>query len=147
MTTTGSFICHVYATSTSWSPHHCSICFPLIVDPRQVLGGLPGKLLLDSSGGGMKEGFPQLLLMKATRRLLPDQRLSRFQYWWREREFPRLLLMKATGGSHGEGWAGRLAGRSISPTFEDVNISFNHPPYYSMSRDDGKAVTNKRWTW
>ena len=52
--------------------------FPPIVDLGQVLGGLPGRLLPDSSGGGMRGGFPQLLLMKDTERLLLDQRLSRF---------------------------------------------------------------------
>ena len=122
MTTSGSFIYHVCATSTSWSPHHCSTRLPPIVDLGQVLGGLPGRLLPNSSGGGVRGGFPRSLLMKATGRLLPDQRLSRFQWWWRERGlprslsmkatgsqwwwrkrgFPQSLLMKATGGSHGE---------------------------------------------
>ena len=79
MTTSGFFICHVCATSTSWSLHHCSTRLPPIVDLGQVLGGLPGRLLPDSSGGGMRRGFPQSLLMKTTGRLLSDQRLSRFQ--------------------------------------------------------------------
>ena len=60
---------------------------------------------------------------------------------------PRSLLIKATGGSHSEWWVGRLAGRNIRPTFEDVNISFNHLPYYSMSRGDSRVVTNKRVAW
>ena len=71
--------------------------------------------------------LPQLLFMKASRRLFPDQRLFRFQWWWRKRWLPQLLLMKATGGRHSEWRAKWLAGRSISPTLEDVNISFNHP--------------------
>ena len=78
MTTSGLLICHVCAMSTSWSPHHCSTRLPPIVDLGQVLGGLPGRLLLDSNGGGVREGFPQSLLMKATERLLLDQRLSKF---------------------------------------------------------------------
>ena len=102
MTTSGLFIRHVCATSTPWFPHHCSTRLPPIVDLWLVLGGLPGKLLPDSSGGDVRGGFPRSLLMKATGRLLPDQRLSRFQWWWRERGFPQSLLMKATGGSHGE---------------------------------------------
>ena len=40
---------------------------------------------------------------------------------------PWLLLIKATNGSHGEWWVGWLAGRSINPTHEDVNMNFNHP--------------------
>ena len=35
-------------------------------------------------------------------------------------------------------WAGWLAGRSISPTLQDVNISFNHESlYYLISRGGG----------
>ena len=30
---------------------------------------------------------------------------------------------------------------SISPTLKDVNISFNHPLYYSISRGDSKVVS------
>ena len=30
---------------------------------------------------------------------------------------------------------------------QDVNIIFNHLPYYSMTRDDSRIVTNKRWAW
>ena len=78
MTTIGLFIYHVCATSTSWFSHHRSTRLPLIVDLGQVLGGLLGRLLPNSSGGDMKGGFPQSLLMKATGRLLPDQRLSQF---------------------------------------------------------------------
>ena len=57
---------------------------------------------------------------------------------------PRSLLIKATGGSHNEWWAERLAGRSVNATFKDVNVSFNHPPYYSMNRGDGRIITNKQ---
>ena len=53
---------------------------------------------------------------------------------------PRLLLIKATGRSHDEWWAVWLARRSLSLTFKDVNISFNHSPYYSMGR--GKSRYN-----
>ena len=127
--------------------HHRSTCLPPIVDLKQVLGGLPGRLLPDSSGGGVRGGFPQSLWMKATERLLPDQRLSRFQWWWRERGFPWLLLMKATGGSHGEWWTGWLGGRSISPTLEHVNISFNCPPYYPMGKGDSRVVIDKWVAW
>ena len=127
--------------------HHWRTRFPPIVDLRQMLGGLPGRLLPNSSGGGVRGGFNWLLLIKATGRLLPDQRLSQFQWWWRERGFPQLLLIKATGGSYGEWWAGRLVGRSISLTFEDVNISFNYPPYYPIDRGDGRVVTNKWVAW
>ena len=127
--------------------HHWSTCLPPIVDLGQVLDGLSGRLFPDSSGGGVRGGFSWSLLMKATGRLLLDKRLSQFQWWWRERRFPRLLLMKATGGNHGEWWAGRLAGRSISSTLEDVNISFNYLPYYSMGRGDGRVVTDKRVVW
>ena len=79
MTTFGSFIRHVYATFTSWSPHHRNTRLPLIVDLGQMLDSLLRRLLLDSSGGGVRSGFPRSLLMKATERLVPDQRLSRFQ--------------------------------------------------------------------
>ena len=41
------------------------------------------------------------------------------------RGVPSRYKGKATGGSHSEWWAGRLAGRSISLTLEDVNVSFN----------------------
>ena len=57
---------------------------------------------------------------------------------------PELLLIKTTGGSHNEWWAVRVVGRSLSPTLEDVNISFNHSPYYSISGDEGRVVTDKR---
>ena len=127
--------------------HYQSTHLPPIVELGQVLGGLPGRLLPDSSGGGVRGGFFRSLLMKAIGRLFPDQRLSQIQWWWRERGFFRSLLMKATGGSHGEWWAGWLAGRSISPILEDVNISFNHLPYYPMGRDDGRVVTDKRVAW
>ena len=55
-------------------------------------------------------------------------------------EYPWLLLMKATDGTHYEWWAERLARRSISPPLKNINISFNHSPYYSMGRGDGKVV-------
>ena len=54
------------------------------------------------------------------------------------------LLIKATNGGHGEWWAGWLARYNISPTLKDINISFNHLPYYSISRDNSKVVTDKR---
>ena len=53
-------------------------------------------------------------------------------------EYPRSLLMKTTGESYSKCWVGRLARRSISATLEDVNISFNYPPYYSMSKSDSR---------
>ena len=56
-------------------------------------------------------------------------------------EYPWSLEMKATGGSHSEWWVLQLAGRSISPTLEDVNIGFNYLPYYLMSRGDGRVVS------
>ena len=94
-------------------------------------------LLPDPSGGSVRGGFPQLLLIIATggltSRLMPIQDLV-VVVW---EGSSRLLLIKATGGSHGEWWAVWLAGHSLSPTFEDVNISFNHPPFYSMSRGEG----------
>ena len=46
--------------------HHRSMRLPPIVGLGQVLGGLPGRLLPDSSGGGVRGGFPRSLLMKAT---------------------------------------------------------------------------------
>ena len=98
--------------------HHRSMRLQPIVDLKQVLGGL-------------------------TFRSTPIQ--DPVVVAWEGS--PRLLLIKATGGSHGEWWAGRLAGRSISPSLEDVNISFNHPPYYPMGRGDGRVVTNKRVAW
>ena len=60
---------------------------------------------------------------------------------------PQSLLIKATGGIYGKSWVGQLAGYSISPTLEDVNMSFNHQSYYSMSKGDGQVVTNKQWAW
>lgn len=33
---------------------------------------------------------------------------------------------------------------AASPTFKDINISFNYPPYHSMSRDNDKIVINKQ---
>ena len=83
-------------------------------------------LLPDPSGGGVRGGFPRSLLMKATEGL--TSRSTPIQdpvvvVW---EGSPWLLLIKATGGSHGEWWAVRLAGHSLSPTLEDVNISFNH---------------------
>ena len=59
----------------------------------------------------------------------------------------QLLLIKVTGRSYGEWWAGRLAGRSISLTLKDINIGFNHLPYYSIGRGDGRIVTDKQVTW
>ena len=102
MTTSGLFICHVCATSTSWFLHYCSTRLLPIVDLGQVLDGLLRRLFLNSSGSGMRGGFPQLLLIKTTGRLFPDQHLFRFQWWWHERRLPQSLLMKANGGSHGE---------------------------------------------
>ena len=55
-------------------------------------------------------------------------------------EYLRLLLMKATDASHSKWWAERLAGRSINPTLENVNISFNHPLYCLMSRSEHRVV-------
>ena len=81
MTTSELFIRHVCATSISWSPHHCSTRLLSIVGLGYVLGSFPGRLLSDSSSGGMRGGFLQLLLMKATGRLFPDQCLSRIQWW------------------------------------------------------------------
>ena len=137
---TSLFLCHDYVLvsfiiearifSLLWTSSRCS----------EVL-------LPDPSGGGVRGGFPQSLLMKATRGL--TSRSTPIQdpvvvVWERS---SRLLLIKAPGGSHGEWAVIRLAGRSLSPTLEDVNISFNHPPYYLMSGGDGGIVTDKRWAW
>ena len=104
-------------------------------------------LLLDPSGSGVIGSFPRSLLMKATGGL--TSRLTPIQdpvvVLWEGS--PQLLLIKATGRSHGEWWAVRLAGRSLSLTLEDVNISFNHSSYYSMSRGKGKVVIDKWWAW
>ena len=100
-------------------------------------------LIPDLSDGGMRGGFPRSLLMKATggltSRSMPIQ--DPVVVVWERSSWS--LLIKATGGSHGEWWAVRLAGRSLSPNLEDVNISFNYPPYYSMSRGEGRVVTDK----
>ena len=61
--------------------------------------------------------------------------------------FPHVLQKKATEKSHewsgkGEDWLDVAL-----PDPWDVNISFYHLPYYSMSRDDNRVVTNKRWAW
>ena len=48
--------------------------------------------------------------------------------------------MKATNVIYGEWWAGRLTRRSIILNFKDVNISFNHPAYCLMSKDEGRVV-------
>ena len=101
-------------------------------------------LLPNLSGGGVRRGSLQSLLIKATGGL--TSRSTSIQdpvvvVW---EESPRLLLIKATDGSHNEWWVVRLARRSLSPTLEDVNISFNHPLYYSMSRGEGKVVIDKR---
>ena len=56
-------------------------------------------------------------------------------------KYSQSLLMKATDGSHSEWWAEWLAGCSISLILEDVNVSFNYLPYYSMSRGDGRVVS------
>ena len=104
-------------------------------------------LLPDPNGGGVRGGFLQSLLMKAiggfTSRSTPIQ--DPVVVVWEGS--PRLLLIKATSGSHGEWWAGQLARRSLSSNFEDVNISFNNLLYHSMSRSEGRVVTDKRWTW
>ena len=62
-------------------------------------------------------------------------------------EYPWLLLMKTTGRSHSKWWAVYLARYNINSTLKNVNNSFNHPPYYSMSRGDGRVVTDKQWAW
>ena len=72
-------------------------------------------------------------------KLLSGQRFIQIPVVVAWEEYPWSLLMKATDGSQSEWWAERLAGRSISPTLEDVNINFNHPPYYLMN----KVVTVK----
>ena len=51
--------------------------------------------------------------------------------------------MKATKESHSKCWAEWLDRRSISPTLEDANISFNHLLYYSMSRGDSRAKRDR----
>ena len=52
-----------------------------------------------------------------------------------------IATKKAISGSQNEGWARQLAGRSISPMLKDVNISFNYPPYYLMSKSDGREIS------
>ena len=104
-----SFITKAHVCILLWTSSRCSkFLFP------------------DPIGGSVRGGFPWLLLMKATGGL--TSRSTPIQdpvvvVW---EGSPRSLLIKATGGSHGEWWAVRLAGRSLSPTLEDVNISFNH---------------------
>ena len=88
--------------TTSWSSHHRGTRLQRAQRPSVGLeqGALEAytedyfkiNAYPGSSGGGVRGGFPRLLLMKATG----------FQWWWRERGFPQSLLMKATGGSHGE---------------------------------------------
>ena len=149
MTTSGSFR-HVRATSTStpifqwwWRERRFSLIAineshweitsrstPIQIPVVVAWEGLPRSLLIKATGG-------------LTSRSTPIQ--DPVVVVWEGS--PRSLLIKATGGSHGEWWAGRLARRSISPTLEDVNISFNHPPYYPMGRGDGRVVTDKRVAW
>ena len=71
----------------------------------RVLGGLQGRL----PSGQRPIQIPMVVVWK---------------------EYPQLLLMKVINGSYREWWAEQLARQSISPTLEDVNISFNHLPYY-----------------
>ena len=104
-------------------------------------------LLLDPSGGGVRGGFPQSLLIKVTRGLTSRSTLIQDLVVIVWEGLLWSLLIKATDGSHNEWWVVQLARRSSNPTFKDVNISFNYSPYYSMSRDKGRVVTNKRWTW
>ena len=92
MTTYWSSLHYSHVMTTSWSPHYHSTRLLLIVSLGQVLRGLPGRLLPDFSDGGMRGGFPRLLLMKAIGRLPLDQRLSKFQWWWRERGFSLIAI-------------------------------------------------------
>ena len=48
---------HFHVKTTSWSLHHCSMRLQPIVGLKQVLGGLPGRLLPDFSGGGVRGGY------------------------------------------------------------------------------------------
>ena len=125
---------YFHVMTTSWSPplsqHASSAYHGLWVGAQKSTKKTTSKF----HWWWREREIPRSLLMKATRRLLLGQRLIQILVVVAWEEYPRLLLMKATDGSHSEWWAERLAGRSISPTFEDVNISFNHPPYYSMSR-------------
>ena len=88
----------------------------------------------------------QFALIVGSRRLPADQRLSNLVVVERE-GFPHVLQRKATERSHewsgkGDGWPD-----TAWPDLWDVNISFNHPPYYSRSKGDGRVVTDKRWAW
>ena len=53
--TSASLYFHIM--TTSWLFYHCSICFQPIVGLKQVLGGLPKRLLPDSSGGSVRKGY------------------------------------------------------------------------------------------
>ena len=98
--------------------HYWSMCLQPIVDLKQVLGGF-------------------------TSRSTPIQDPV-VVVWERS---PQSLLIKTIGGSHDEWWVIRPAGRRISLTLKDINISFNHPPYYLISRGDSRVVTDKRVAW
>ena len=98
--------------------HHWSTRLQPIVDLKPVLGGLTYR--------SMPIKDPVVIVWKGSS--------------W-------LLLIKAIGESHNEWWVVRLAERSLSSTLEDVNISFNHSAYYSISRGEGRVVTNKLVAW
>ena len=48
---------YFHIMTTSWSLHHCSTCLPPIVGLEQVFRSLPGRLLSDFSGGGIKKSY------------------------------------------------------------------------------------------
>ena len=138
---------YFYVMTTFWSLSSLRYAFSAYCGPRTSARRFTRKTTSRFQWWWHKRGLPWSLLMKATGRLLLNQRLFGFQWWCREKGFLWLLLMKATDGSHGKWWAGRLAGRNISLILEDINISFNHLLYYSMSEGDGRVVANKWRAW
>ena len=95
------FLCHEYIWVFSLSRlHYFYILVSLLLQyafsayhgPRADAGRSTRKTTSRFQWWWHKRGLPQSLLMKATKRFLPDQRLSRFQWWWHKRGFSLIAI-------------------------------------------------------
>ena len=118
---------HRFPTSASWLRpgliHHQSTRLHPIVDLEQVLG-----VLTSRSQWWWRERRFSLIDINESHWMSYFQinAYPGFSSGSVKGAFPQSRLIKTTGGSHGEWWAVRLAGRSLNPTLKDVNISFNN---------------------
>ena len=104
---------HQFLTSASWLRpgliHHHSTRFHPIVDLEQVLGVLTSR----SQWWWRERRFSLIVINESHWR--PYFQINAYPGSSGDSVrggFPQSLLIKATGGSHGEWWAVRLAGRS-----------------------------------